>query len=139
VPRMSIDELHRFLEEHFQQVRGYFEVIAVGTDTIEVRLPYKDEFLRPGGTLSGPALMSLADTTMYLLVLSAVGPLALAVTSSLNIHFLRKPPPVDVIATARMLKLGRRLAVGDVHMVSAADGGLVAQATVSYALPSNPG
>ena len=79
-------------------------------------LPFSADNLRPGGTLSGPTLMTMADTAMYFLLLSRLGPVALAVTTSLSINFLRRPPPADLLATARLLKLGSKLAVGEVHI-----------------------
>ena len=79
-----------------------------------VRLAYSDKFIRPGGTISGPTMMMLADFALYLAVLSAIGPVALAVTINFNINFLRRPAPRDLIADARMLKLGKRLAVMEV-------------------------
>jgi uncharacterized protein (TIGR00369 family) len=135
---MDAQELERFIQEHFPAARELCQVTNVGDQTIEVRLPFRDEFLRPGGTVSGPTLMGLADTATYLLVLSMVGPVALAVTTSLNINFIRKPPPEDVIASGRLLKLGRRLAVAEVHIMSASTRALVAQATVTYSLPPTP-
>lgn len=80
--------------------------------------------------------MTLADTAMYIAVLAMIGPVALAVTTNLNINFLRKPSQADVIAQARLLKLGKRLAVGDVTMYSDGDAEPVAHATVTYSIPS---
>jgi uncharacterized protein (TIGR00369 family) len=91
--------------------------------------------IRPGGTVSGPTMFALADVTAYLIVLAHVGPRELAVTTSASIHFLSRPPFGDLIARGRLLKLGRRLAVADMHIDSAVSGDLVAQATATYALP----
>ena len=102
---------------------------------IRVRLPFHADHLRPGGTLSGPTLMGLADRATYLLVLAMIGPVALAVTTSLNINFLSKPQPRDLIADARLLKLGRRLAVAEVTLRSDGDETVVAHATVTYSIP----
>lgn len=135
MPAMTADEIDRFFAEHFPQAHGLVRIEAIREDEIDVVLPYSDQYLRPGGTVSGPTLMTLADTAMYHLLLAKLGPVALAVTTSLSINFLRKPPPADLRATARMLKLGTRLAVGEVHIASASGGGLVAQASVTYALP----
>src|SRR5579871_638762 len=85
------------------------EVAVMGEGTATVRMPFKADFLRPGGTISGPMLMGLADFALYAALLSAIGPVELAVTTSLTINFLRKPPPAAVLAEARMLKVGRRL------------------------------
>ncbi len=85
--------------------------------------------------MSGPSLMALADSAAYLLILSMIGPVALAVTTSLNINFLRKPAPRDILAEARILKLGSRLAVADVAMFSDGDAEPVAHATVTNSIP----
>ncbi len=134
---MNADQIDQFLAGHFPQARGWTRITAIRPDAeeIDLVLPFSADNLRPGGTLSGPTLMALADTAMYFLLLSRLGPVALAVTTSLNINFLRRPPPADLTATARMLKLGQKLAVGEVHIRSVDGGGLVAQASVTYALP----
>jgi len=100
-----------------------------------VRVPFRDDFLRPGGTIAGPVLMALADLAVYGAVLSLVGAVELAVTTSLHINFLRRPAPADMVARAEILKLGRRLAVGEVRMYSDDTGELVAQATCTYSIP----
>ncbi len=135
MPRMDAAAIEAFLADHFPTAAGFARIVAIRADELDVELAYKDEYLRPGGTLSGPTLMTLADTAMYFLLLAHLGPVALAVTTSLNINFLRRPPPAGVRATARLLKLGQRLAVGEIHMRSMADGALVAQASATYALP----
>jgi uncharacterized protein (TIGR00369 family) len=91
--------------------------------------------IRPGGTLSGPTMMALADTAAYALVLSAVGFQPLAVTTSLTINFMRKPAPKDLIADARMMKLGKALAVMEVSITSDGEPALVAHAVVTYSIP----
>ena len=106
---------------------------------VAVRLPYSEVLLRPGGTICGPALMALADITLYGLVLSMIGRVELAVTTNLNVHFLSRPAPEDVIAEGRILKLGRRLAVGEVIMHSAGDPRPICHVTGTYALPPDPG
>jgi uncharacterized protein (TIGR00369 family) len=105
---------------------------------VALRLPYSDLLLRPGGTICGPALMALADVTLYGVVLSMIGPVELAVTTNLNVHFLRRPAPADVIAEGRLLKLGRRLAVGDIIMRSEGDPEPICHATGTYAMPPDP-
>lgn len=100
-----------------------------------MRRVYDVTQLRPGGTLSGPTTMSLADSAMYALVLSAIGRVPLAVTTSLTINFLRKPKRADLIAEARMLKLGKALAVGDVTIRSDGEDDAVAHAVVTYSIP----
>ena len=91
--------------------------------------------LRPGGTVSGPAMMALADLAMYVLLLAHIGPVALALTTSFNINFLRKPAAGEIRAEARLLKLGRRLAVGEIHLHSAGIAEPVAHATATYSIP----
>ena len=90
----------------------------------------------PGGTISGPTLMTLADTVAYVAVVSIIGPEWLTVTSHLAIDFLRKPPPAGLRGVGEVLKLGRRQAVIAIKISSDADGELVAYSTATYALPS---
>ena len=93
--------------------------------------------LRPGGTVSGPTLMALADFAMYVVLLSRIGPVGLAVTVNLNINFLRKGHPgQDVLAAARLLKLGKRLAVGEVTMLSGTSPDPIAHVTSTYSIPN---
>jgi len=134
--RMTAAELDAFLHREFPQVDGQgYRVEEVRDRFARLRLPFHEDHLRPGGTVSGPALMSLADTAMYVVVLAMIGEVPLAVTTSLNINFMRRPGPVDVIADARILKLGRRLAVGDVALYSDGDPEMVAHATLTYSIP----
>lgn len=139
MPAMTAAELEAFLQSHFPEMPEEhdfgFRVEHVEENVVRVRLIYHPRHLRPGGTISGPALMTLADTAMYLALLAMIGPVAMAVTTSLNINFLRKPAPQDVIAECRLLKLGSRLAVGDVTMFSEFEAAPVAQATVTYSIP----
>jgi uncharacterized protein (TIGR00369 family) len=135
MPRMTAADIDRFLAEHFAGAHGWARIDELTDDLARVRVPYSDKYLRPGGTMSGPTLMTLADTATYFLVLARVGPEILLVTSSLTIHFLRRPRPADLVAEARLLKLGRRLAVCDVRIFSAGEPDPVAHATVSYAIP----
>ena len=136
MPLLNAAELEAFLNQHFPQKGELpFKIEQVTDRLVEVRQLYHAAQLRPGGTISGPVLMTLADTAMYLLVLSQIGPVALAVTTNLNINFLRKPPPGDVLAQASLLKLGQRLAVGEVKIFSAGDDQPVAHATVTYSIP----
>ena len=134
--KMKPYELEEFLKTHFPQMDDFhFRVETIENKALRMRLLYRDMHLRPGGTISGPALMTLADTAVYLLVLAHIGPIALAVTTNLNINFLRKPEPKDVIAETKLLKLGQRLAVGEVTMYSAGEDDPVAHATVTYSIP----
>lgn len=108
-----------------------------GVDRVDLRASYNDDLLRPGGTIAGPVMMTLADAAVYGAVLARLGPVAMAVTTHLSIDFLRKPGQADVIASAHLLKLGKRLAVGDVVLTSAAGGELVAKASATYSIPKS--
>ncbi len=112
-------------------------VEEIGEGTCRVRLPYKERFVRPGGTVAGPLLMGLADVAMYVAVLSRIGRVELAVTTNLSCNVLRRPKPRDVLGEARLLKLGKRLAVGEVSLFT--DGeegdGPVAHVTATYSIP----
>ncbi len=130
------DELNRFLAEAFPASRLPMVCTRADEELVEVTQTYESTQLRPGGTISGPTLMTLADTTAYLAVVSRIGPEYLTVTSNLSIDFLRKPPPADLRATGEMLKLGRRQALISVRIHSAANDELVAYSTCTYALPS---
>ncbi|MGI3164951.1 PaaI family thioesterase [Pseudooceanicola sp. 200-1SW] len=141
---MTAEDLMVFLKEAFPQVSGDYVVDHVEEKLIRVRLVVDDRHLRPGGTISGPTMFSLADVAVYLGVLSMIGPKALAVTTNCSIDFMRKPAAgQDLVAEARLLKLGRVLAVGDVVMWSdtgpeaAAEGRAapVARATLTYSIP----
>lgn len=103
--------------------------------TAIVRIAYHNGQLRPGGTISGPTMMSLADTAAYVLVLSAIGFEPLSVTTNLSINFMRKPAPKDLMAKARMMKLGKALAICDVEIFSEGETDLVAHAVVTYSIP----
>ena len=112
-------------------------VEEIGEGAAKVRLPYQEGHLRPGGTISGPSMMTLADYGMYVAVLSAIGRVELAVTTNLNINFLRKPGPGDILGDCRLLKLGKRLAYGEVLIYSEGLGSEdpVAHVTCTYSIP----
>ncbi len=114
------------------------EIVALDPERTVLRMPYKSDFLRPGGTIGGPLLMALADIALYGAVMAALGPVEEAVTTSLTINFLRRPPPADVTAEARLIKLGRRLAVGTVELFSAGEAEMVAHVTGTYSIPPRP-
>ena len=109
------------------------ELRSIDEGLAELRLPYQDRSLRPGGTISGPHMMMLADACMYAVVLSMIGQVELAVTTQFNINFLRKPAEVDLLAKGKMIKLGKRLAVMEVSVFS--DTEIVAHATGTYSIP----
>ena len=132
---LTLPELRKLLEDNFPGAARAVVLTHLEPNYLELRLPFRDDMLRPGGTLSGPALMTLADTGAYYLILAHIGPVLLAVTTSLNINFMRKPIAEEVIATVHMLKLGRALAVVEVRMRNVSSDALVAQATVTYSIP----
>ncbi|KAB2680610.1 MULTISPECIES: PaaI family thioesterase [Brucella/Ochrobactrum group] len=134
-PVMSLDELRAFMKREFPQLGDAFEVMAVDEGSATMRLHADEQHLRPGGTVSGPSLFALADVAAYAAILAHIGPVALAVTTNLNINFLRKPSPGTVEAVARLLKLGKRLAVLDISLTDGASGELVAHATATYSIP----
>jgi uncharacterized protein (TIGR00369 family) len=114
------------------------QVESVLPGSVTIRVPYRDEFIRPGGTISGPVMMAVADFAMYGVVLSLIGRVDLAVTTNLSINFLRRPTPGDVVARARILKLGKRLAVGEVLLHAGEAEDLVAHVTSTYSIPPVP-
>jgi acyl-coenzyme A thioesterase PaaI-like protein len=138
VTAMSVEELQAFLLSSFDPPPS-FVVERITDEGIRLRLPKSGLLDRPGGTVSGPSLMALADSTAWLAILGQIGPVALAVTTSLHIDFLRKPAMVDVLAEGHILKLGRRLGVVDVALYSdltpSEDRPLVAKAQVTYSIP----
>jgi uncharacterized protein (TIGR00369 family) len=131
---MTADQINAFYREAFA---GNISTVVEHADgkTAIVRIPYHPGQLRPGGTLSGPTMMALADTAAYALVLSAIGFEPLSVTTNLSINFLRKPAPKDLLGAARMLKLGKSLAICDVELRSDGEADIVAHAVVTYAIP----
>ena len=118
----------------FVEIFG-FKTERIGFGEAVIRLPYNEDHIRPGGTISGPAMMGLADWAVYVAVMGAIGPVDLAVTTNLNINFLRKPAERDLIAEARLIKLGRRLAVGDVSIHPEGDEEMCAHVTATYSIP----
>ncbi|WP_108482474.1 PaaI family thioesterase [Oceaniglobus ichthyenteri] len=133
---MDTAALLAFLDREFPQVKDDVALDQVTPDGVTLRLKVANRHLRPGGTVSGPFLFALADVAMYLAVLSRIGPQALAVTTNCSIDFMRKPAAdADVVAHARVLKLGRVLVVGDVMMYSQGQGAPVARASLTYSIP----
>lgn len=133
---MDKPALDRFLATEFPQVTGDFRVETVEDMGITVRLLVQPKHLRPGGTVSGPTMFSLADVSVYLAVLAMIGPKALAVTTNCSIDFMRKPiAGADLICNCRLLKLGRVLAVGDCLIRSEGQEAPVARASMTYSIP----
>ena len=134
--KMSRDALNAFMHRAFPQVADDYCVDCVEPGALSVRLKVDERHLRPGQTVSGPAMFALADVSVYLAVLAVIGPEALAVTTNCSIDFMRKPAAgVDLIAGVKLLKLGRALAVGDVLIHSQGRSDPVARATLTYSIP----
>ncbi|MBI2716529.1 MAG: PaaI family thioesterase [Rhizobiales bacterium] len=138
-PAMSADEIAKLLHEVFPQ--AFYPGCGLTLERVEyadirVRRHFHEDYLRPGGTISGPTMMELADFAMYVAVFSAIGPQPLAVTTNLTINFLRKPAQADLIADAKLLKVGKRLAVGEVAIYSAGSDEPVAHVTATYSIPA---
>lgn len=133
-PRITAEEFESLIASTIPLTRDMpFRVLELGWGRAVIELAFHERQLRAGGTLNGPTLMTLADTALYAAVLTRIGLEPLAVTSELSIHFLRKPAPAPLLSTARVLRVGRRLAVGTIEIAS--EGRLVAHATGSYARP----
>ncbi len=134
--QMDRAALTALLRREFGQVAADFAVERADTAGVTLRLIVAERHLRPGGTVSGPAMFALADVAMYLAILSRIGPVALAVTTNCAIDFMRKPAAGrDLRAEARVLKLGRVLAVGDVLIFSDGEEAPVARAGLTYSIP----
>ena len=137
-PAMSVEELERFLASEFSQAfhpNSGLTIEEVWHGGGRVRRAFQPRFIRPGGTISGPTMMALADVAMYVGILASIGPVPLAVTINLNINFLRKPAARDLIGECRLLKIGKRLATGEVTIYSDGISEPVAHATATYSIP----
>jgi uncharacterized protein (TIGR00369 family) len=136
MPVLDAAEIRDFLEEVWPGSTRAYVIEKVGEGTARLRMVHSPERLRPGGIVSGPALMALADCAVWVALLGVIGREAMTMTVNLNINFFRPGAPVDVVADVRLNRVGKRLATGDVLMYSEGDAEPIAQATVTYALPS---
>jgi len=128
------DELTNFFQKDFPQAD--FLIESVGDKSAVIRKKINHNHLRPGGTVSGPVLMEMADAALYVAILSEIGLVALAVTTNLNINFLRKPSSdADILAECKLIKLGKTLAIGEVTLYSDGMAEPVAHAVGTYAIP----
>ena len=136
-PLITVSEFEELCEEQLPFVALMsLSVEEIGYGHARLRLPASDSMLRPGGTVSGPAMMGLADAVMYAAILGQIGRVDQAVTTNLNCNFLRRPQPVDIIGEGKLLKVGRRLAVGEVTMFTIGEEDApVAHVTATYAIP----
>ena len=134
--KISLSELLELVDEQLPFAReNGFVLEDLGEGAATVRAPYDRKFLRPGDTIAGPVMMGLADYGIYAALLSEIGVVPLAVTTSLHINFLSRPGPSDLIAKARIMKRGKRLAVGEVEIYSDGEDALVAHVTATYSIP----
>lgn len=132
----TIAEMTDYLGEIFPQVDGMFAIDRMDEDLLLMRLRVSDSHLRPGGTVSGPSMFALADVAAYVATLARIGRQALTVTTHCSIDFMRKPQAgCDLLAEARLLKLGRALSVTDVLLFSEGTTSPVAHASLTYAIP----
>ncbi len=135
-PVMTGDEVMTYLAEVFPQSDEYrLEVIELGNGSMTIEMTTSEEHLRPGGTVSGPTMFALADVAAYVIILAHIGKVALAVTTSLNINFMAKPVPGRMQSRTRLIKLGKRLAVCEIHIYGSDSENMVAQATATYSIP----
>lgn len=135
-PAMTAAALEALIREGVPLVGAYgIEIAELAAGRVVMRMPYRADFVRPGGTVTGPAMFGLADVALYAAVLSLIGPVELAVTTSMTINFLKRPAPLDMTAEARVLKCGKRLAYGEILIFSAGSAEPVAHATGTYSIP----
>ena len=128
------DEITTFFKKDFPQTKC--QILEVGNRSALVSHPVGQEELRPGGTVSGPTMMALADVALYVAILGEIGIVPLTVTTSLNINFSRRPTPShEIRAQSRLLKLGKSLVVGEVFIYSGSDPDPIAHATATYSIP----
>jgi len=136
-PVMEARDIEAFIDAHFPQVHMDGRVLSVRSvqpGAVTVRLDPNDRHLRPGGTISGPTLFTISDLAAYYVILAHIGPVALVVTTNLNINFVHRAAPGPLTCEASLLKLGKRLAVAEVS-VRDEDGTLVSHATATYSIP----
>lgn len=135
MPGMTVAEINAFMAREMPDILELLVIEDAAPGTATLRLPFRPQHLRPGGTIHGPALMTLVDVATYIAILATLGPIALAVTTNLNINFLRRPARADVIGVARLLKTGRRLVVSEITATSEGETEPVAHATATYSIP----
>ncbi|MAF96880.1 MAG: thioesterase [Rhodospirillaceae bacterium] len=140
MPKITADDFNVLMAKEIPWAKEMgINADDIGKGTATLRLPFAESMLRPGGTVSGPTMMALADTTMYAVVLGVIGIVKLAVTTSFNVNFLHRPSPADLMAEGRLLKLGKRLAVVEVTLHSDGHDEPVAHATGTYSIPPDRG
>lgn len=136
--KLTSQQVQDYLDAEFPEARkqGYaYRIEETGYGKARMRMHFNADLLRPGGTVSGPAMMSIADFAIYVAILATIGRIGLAVTTNLSINFLNKPGPADIVAEAELLKVGKRLIVGEVRLRSQGSDTIVAHATGTYSVP----
>jgi len=134
IQKPTVEELNEFLIKEFPQAQCVVESVDNMSAVVRHKVGHNE--LRPGGTVSGPVMMTTADTALYMAILHEIGLVALAVTTNLNINFLRKPAADrDIIGECRLIKKGKVLVIGDVTLYSEGDERPVAHATGTYSIP----
>jgi uncharacterized protein (TIGR00369 family) len=134
--KITVAEFNALIDKHLLLAAQFgMKAEKIGPGTATLRLRFDTMHIRPGGTIAGPVQMALADVALYAVVMSLLGRVELAVTTSLNINFLRRPAPVDIVAHAKILKLGKRLAVGECALYSEGEPEMVAHVTGTYSIP----
>jgi len=134
--KMSANEIMSLLDKTFPQQAKFFEIVELTVESLIVRHKIDESHLRPGGTISGPTMFSLADISLYILTMSRIGPVSLAVTTNCSMDYMRKPKASsDLLAKTRLLKLGKNLCVGDVLIFSEGLEKPVARASMTYSIP----
>lgn len=134
-PAMTVEELQQMLDGSFPGTKLPYTVESITTTTTRLRQRIGVFDSRPGGTVSGPTLMALADCAAWMVIVGQIGPVTLSVTTSFHIDFFRRPELVDVVADATLLKLGKRLGVAEVALYSDGSEEMVAKAQVTYSIP----
>lgn len=136
MPKISVEEFQSLIDADLPLIELFgIRTVSIGSGVATMRMHFNTSLIRPGGTIAGPTLMALADVTLYAVVMGLVGRVPLAVTTSLTINFLKKPGPADVVSEGRILKLGKRLAVGECSLHSMDEDDLVAHVTGTYSIP----
>lgn len=138
--KMNIPQMQEFLQRDFSQMAEGFGFVSLSVGEITMSLKVRERHLRPGGTVSGPAMFALADVSAYFATLGLIGPVALAVTTNCSIDFMRKPAPGLLFCRMQVLKLGRALAVCEGHLFTeGAAEKPVARASLTYSIPPMQG
>ena len=133
--KFTAESLTLYLHSIYPQTASIIQVEALEPMESVLRMKIDQESLRPGGTVSGPAMFTIADCSFYCALLAMIGPEPMTVTTNVTMNFLRKPDPVDLVGHARILKLGRNLAMGDCMVYSRGDDRAVAHASITYSIP----